>query len=183
MVSNGPRLLVSRGAIEPCLALSSLTQTKLPSRLCYQSFASAARAGSCRDSQYLRPLSQCQPTFVPLTFARGGARSFSKAKALHRDHHFDTLKFVQRLKDEGFSEDQSKAMMLVLSDVIEESIQNLTRTMVLREGQTLSPASLKPQSSDVLIFWQTPIEVPTPRKSTSQNSAPSCWPSTPATRL
>ena len=25
-------------------------------------------------------------------------------------------------------------MMLVLSDVIEESIQNLTRTMVLREG-------------------------------------------------
>ena len=41
---------------------------------------------------------------------------------------------MQRLKDEGFSEEQSKAMMLVLSDVIEESIQNLTRTMVLREG-------------------------------------------------
>ena len=53
---------------------------------------------------------------------------------MSRDHHFDTLKFVQRLKDEGFSEEQSKAMMLVLSDVIEESIQNLTRTMVLREG-------------------------------------------------
>ncbi|KAL9079781.1 MAG: hypothetical protein Q9157_001353 [Trypethelium eluteriae] len=52
-----------------------------------------------------------------------------------RDHHFDTLKFVQRLKDEGFTEEQAVAMMKVLSDVIEESIQNLTRTMVLREDQ------------------------------------------------
>ncbi|KAL9603375.1 MAG: hypothetical protein Q9219_001237 [cf. Caloplaca sp. 3 TL-2023] len=60
-------------------------------------------------------------------------KPFSTTSFLFRDHHFDTLKFVQRLKDEGFSEEQSKAMMLVLSDVIEESIQNLTRTMVLRE--------------------------------------------------
>ena len=51
-----------------------------------------------------------------------------------KDHHFDTLKFVQKLKDEGFSEVQAAAMMRVLNDVIEESIQNLTRTMVLREG-------------------------------------------------
>lgn len=61
-------------------------------------------------------------------------RPFSTTRRLPRDHHFDTLKFVQRLQDEGFSEDQARAMMLVLSDVIEESIQNLTRTMVLREG-------------------------------------------------
>lgn len=64
----------------------------------------------------------------------GNRRCFSATPSFYRDHHFDTLKFVQRLKDEGFSEEQSKAMMLVLSDVIEESIQNLTRTMVLREG-------------------------------------------------
>ena len=62
-------------------------------------------------------------------------KCFSTAPTLYRDHHFDTLKFVQRLKAEGFSEEQSKAMMLVLSDVIEESIQNLTRTMVLKEGK------------------------------------------------
>jgi hypothetical protein len=37
-----------------------------------------------------------------------------------KDHHFDTLKFVQRLKDEGFTEEQAVAMMRVLSDVIEE---------------------------------------------------------------
>jgi len=62
-------------------------------------------------------------------------RTFSATTSRARDHHFDTLKFVQRLKDEGFTEDQAVAMMKVLSDVIEESIQNLTRTMVLREDQ------------------------------------------------
>ncbi|KAI0817488.1 DUF1640-domain-containing protein [Xylaria sp. FL0064] len=60
-------------------------------------------------------------------------RSFHATPSLGRDHHFDTLKFVQRLQSEGFTEDQSVAMMKVLNDVIEESIQNLTRTMVLRE--------------------------------------------------
>ncbi|KAI9668222.1 MAG: hypothetical protein M1821_001042 [Bathelium mastoideum] len=62
-------------------------------------------------------------------------RTFSSTPPRLRDHHFDTLKFVQRLKDEGFTEEQAVAMMKVLSDVIEESIQNLTRTMVLREDQ------------------------------------------------
>ncbi|KEQ78159.1 DUF1640-domain-containing protein [Aureobasidium namibiae CBS 147.97] len=62
-------------------------------------------------------------------------RNFSATTLRNRDHHFDTLKFVQRLKDEGFTEEQAVAMMKVLSDVVEESIQNLTRTMVLREDQ------------------------------------------------
>ncbi|KAH0566119.1 hypothetical protein GP486_000480 [Trichoglossum hirsutum] len=62
-------------------------------------------------------------------------RTFRVTARRHRDHHFDTLQFVQRLKDEGFSEEQAVAMMKVLSDVIEESIQNLTRTMVMREDQ------------------------------------------------
>jgi len=70
-------------------------------------------------------------------------RPFSTTPSLHRDHHFDTLKFVQRLKDEGFSEDQAVAMMKVLSDVIEESIQNLTRTMVLREDAEKSTYTQK----------------------------------------
>lgn len=49
-----------------------------------------------------------------------GRRAFSATPSRPRDHHFDTLKFVQRLKDEGFTEDQAVAMMKVLSDVIEE---------------------------------------------------------------
>ena len=69
-------------------------------------------------------------------------RAFHVSAARPRDHHFDTLKFVQRLKNEGFSEEQAVATMRVLSDVIEESIQNLTRTMVLREGEFWSPMLL-----------------------------------------
>ncbi|KAF3762649.1 DUF1640-domain-containing protein [Cryphonectria parasitica EP155] len=60
-------------------------------------------------------------------------RAFHASPTRRRDHHFDTLKFVQRLQSEGFTEEQSVAMMKVLNDVIQESIQNLTRTMVLRE--------------------------------------------------
>lgn len=70
-------------------------------------------------------------------------RAFHATPARPRDHHFDTLKFVKRLQAEGFSEEQAVAMMRVLNDIIQESIQNLTRTMVLREGEQYlaSPAS------------------------------------------
>jgi hypothetical protein len=47
-------------------------------------------------------------------------RAFHATPRQSRDHHFDTLKFVQRLKDDGFTEEQAVAMMKVLSDVIEE---------------------------------------------------------------
>ncbi|MCJ1311136.1 hypothetical protein MMC25_004806 [Agyrium rufum] len=80
-----------------------------------------------------------QPTPANATLAR----SFHGTPSLLRDHHFDTLKFVQRLREEGFSEPQATAMMRVLSDVIEESIQNLTRTMVLREDAERSTYTQK----------------------------------------
>ena len=60
-----------------------------------------------------------------------------------KEHHFDTLKFVQRLKEEKFSEEQAVAMMRVLNSVIEESIQNLTRTMVLKEDAERSTYTQK----------------------------------------
>lgn len=40
---------------------------------------------------------------------------------------------MQRLRAEGFSEEQSQALLRVLSDIVQESVQNLTRTMVSRE--------------------------------------------------
>ncbi|KAL2828661.1 peptide N-acetyl-beta-D-glucosaminyl asparaginase amidase A-domain-containing protein [Aspergillus cavernicola] len=70
-------------------------------------------------------------------------RAFHASAPRERDHHFDTLKFVQRLKDEGFSEEQAVATMRVLNDVIQESIQNLTRTMVLREDTERSAYTQK----------------------------------------
>lgn len=50
----------------------------------------------------------------------GLRRAFHASAPRRRDHHFDTLKFVQRLQGEGFTEEQSVAMMKVLNDVIEE---------------------------------------------------------------
>lgn len=54
--------------------------------------------------------------------ARYGLRSFSSTTQRARDHHFDTLKFVQRFRDEGFNEQQAVAMMNVLSNVVEERL-------------------------------------------------------------
>ncbi|KAF3082234.1 hypothetical protein TWF569_009178 [Orbilia oligospora] len=77
-----------------------------------------------------------RPTSQPLLpFLYPSARGFSSTPPLRRDHHFDTLKFVERLKSEGFTETQSVAIMRVLSDAIEESIQNLSQAMVLKEEQ------------------------------------------------
>jgi hypothetical protein len=47
-------------------------------------------------------------------------RDFSATAPQYKDHHFDTLKFIQRLKEEGFTDEQAEGMMRVLSDVIEE---------------------------------------------------------------
>jgi hypothetical protein len=63
---------------------------------------------------------QWQSTPSQFSIGLSTSRAFSATAIQGRDHHFDTLKFVQRLKDEGFTEEQAEAMMRVLSDVIEE---------------------------------------------------------------
>ena len=59
-------------------------------------------------------------------------RNFSATTLRNRDHHFDTLKFVQRLKDEGFTEEQAVAMMKVLSDVVEERYMTTNACTAMR---------------------------------------------------
>ncbi|EHY52103.1 Protein fmp32, mitochondrial [Exophiala dermatitidis] len=90
-----------------------------------------------RPRTYVQPL---HPNSAPIRHNgvyvatyKPARKAFSTSAVQRKEHHFDTLKFVQRLKGEGFSEEQAVAMMRVLNDVIEESIQNLTRTMVLKE--------------------------------------------------
>lgn len=133
----------------PKLSWKQLDSTAVRKARCLQSdFHNASKSAARRhrnDSsrgQQSENLAKYRPSIIDqsLTVHRRrqiwqSARQFSTSPSSHRDHHFDTLKFVQRLRSEGFSEDQAKAMMLVLSDVIEESIQNLTRTMVLKEGR------------------------------------------------
>lgn len=60
------------------------------------------------------------PRTIPLALSLSKSQGFHSTAPVLRDHHFDTLKFVQRLQEEGFSEAQSVALMSALSDVIEE---------------------------------------------------------------
>ncbi|GAB7359285.1 hypothetical protein MBLNU230_g5939t1 [Neophaeotheca triangularis] len=96
--------------------------------------AISAQARSIWSARRQQPPSH-KPTRALSSLQCATRHAFSTTRSLPKDHHFDTLKFTQRLQSEGFTEEQAVAMMRVLSDVIEESIQNLTRTMVLREDQ------------------------------------------------
>lgn len=123
------------------LAFSPYSSTSLSATPQETGFASTAarRASACTTTITNRP--SVEPLSNPIRYNgvyvaafKAARRAFHASAIRQRDHHFDTLKFVQRLKDEGFSEEQATAMMRVLNDVIQESIQNLTRTMVLKEG-------------------------------------------------
>ncbi|KAF5575928.1 DUF1640-domain-containing protein [Fusarium pseudoanthophilum] len=117
-----PRFLLPRLSWGAPLSVSRATRplASIPSSDQRRSFASF-QAGPV-------PRRRSPPAESPII-----KRAFHATTIRQRDHHFDTLKFVKRLQGEGFTEEQSAAMMKVLNDVIEESIQNLTRTMVLRE--------------------------------------------------
>ncbi|KAI8376013.1 uncharacterized protein BYT42DRAFT_614800 [Radiomyces spectabilis] len=50
-------------------------------------------------------------------------------------YHFDTFKFVERLENEGFTREQSEAIMASLREVISESMTGLTKSMVSKAEQ------------------------------------------------
>ena len=118
-----PRLTWASSSVSPVISASVLQRNQIR-RITSQSISypgqsqfdcsnaawNASTLSRCvSSSHYASPLSQCTPI-----------RNFSATARQARDHHFDTLKFDQRLKDEGFTEEQAVAMMKVLSDVIEE---------------------------------------------------------------
>ncbi|OZJ02970.1 hypothetical protein BZG36_04513 [Bifiguratus adelaidae] len=50
-------------------------------------------------------------------------------------YHFDTYKFVQKLESQGHSREQAEAIMDSLSEVIAESMNNITKNMVTKAEQ------------------------------------------------
>ncbi|KAK5112975.1 hypothetical protein LTR62_003797 [Meristemomyces frigidus] len=127
------RLAWTSSAIRPSLIASITTPYQLPTRQHQSEYRTSALTIQARA----RWAKRRNPPIRPNTTSppKPISRPFTTTPHRPRDHHFDTLKFVQRLRAEGFTEPQASAMLKVLSDVIEESIQNLTRTMVLREDQ------------------------------------------------
>ncbi|KAJ4984458.1 duf1640 domain-containing protein [Stagonosporopsis vannaccii] len=129
-----PRFLLPQSSWTGAIAFRPAAQNAFEAR--------RRRSSTAPERCLSRPLitalqRQKQPTWSATRFtpAVESRRSFSVTAPQLKDHHFDTLKFIQRLKEEGFTDEQAEGMMRVLGDVIEESIQNLTRTMVLREDQ------------------------------------------------
>ncbi|KAK9458590.1 uncharacterized protein V1516DRAFT_124584 [Lipomyces oligophaga] len=60
-------------------------------------------------------------------------RRFSISARSRREYRFDTLKFVQKLETSGFSHAQSEAVLTALSEVISESVDSLSSTVVRKE--------------------------------------------------
>ena len=104
-----PRFLLPRLSWGAPVSVSQATRpfASIPSPDQRRSFASF-QAGPVTQRPYSRNIS-------PIT-----KRAFHATALRQRDHHFDTLKFVKRLQGEGFTEEQSVAMMKTLNDVIEE---------------------------------------------------------------
>ena len=105
-----PRLSWSQHAQSPFHAAARIHASTLPSASMNYTTRSLSRA---QHFPFTGRIAFGQATVQP-------RRHFSATTQRNRDHHFDTLKFVQRLKDEGFTEEQAVAMMKVLSDVVEE---------------------------------------------------------------
>jgi hypothetical protein len=94
-------------------------------------------------------------------------RQFSATAPQLKDHHFDTLKFVQRLQDEGFTEEQAEGMMKVLGDVIEERCAPSSHSSLLGLTRAVSKTSHERWCSE-----KTRSERRTPKRLTSQSCAP-----------
>ncbi|KAJ1327140.1 hypothetical protein BSLG_010487 [Batrachochytrium salamandrivorans] len=59
-------------------------------------------------------------------------RTIHTAHITKNYHNFDTYKFVQRLEADGFRRDSAEAVMGSLSEVVGESVSNLSKTSVVR---------------------------------------------------
>lgn len=81
-----------------------------------------------QQQRILRSQTEANRFAVGFTSALEFRRNFSATRSQLKDHHFDTLKFVQRLKEEGFTDEQAEGMMKILGDVIEERFASFHNT-------------------------------------------------------
>ncbi|KAG0259933.1 hypothetical protein BG011_002286 [Mortierella polycephala] len=113
----------------------------------------AYTSGSTASSTYVTTTHQASPSILPSTLyttfkmRRSALRShyvnvnqirpFSASGMSLNDggHHFDTHRFVEKLEREGFSRQQSEAIMNALDEVVTESMDNLTKNMVTKADQ------------------------------------------------
>ncbi|KAJ9606167.1 Protein fmp32, mitochondrial [Cladophialophora chaetospira] len=151
LVQPAPQTITKRAPIHRAVTYLPFIPASKPRSIHTSISQSATYGRPAARSKRARPFTQpFPPNSAPIRHNgvyvatyKQARKMFSTSAVKRKAHHFDTLKFVQRLKDEGFTEEQAVAMMRVLNDVIEESIQNLTRTMVLKEDAERSTYTQK----------------------------------------
>lgn len=114
-----PRFLLPQSSWTRASFHRSATQNVFEARR-HQSSTAPERCASRPITTALQRHKQSTYSAARVTSIFESRRNFSATAPQFRDHHFDTLKFVQRLKDEGFTDEQAEGMMRVLGDVIEE---------------------------------------------------------------
>lgn len=100
----------------------------------------------------------------PPCFSQNQGRPFSTTPSRQRDHHFDTLRFVQRLQEEGFTEEQAVAMMKVLNDVIEERYPPCPPSLLQPHVVNLVPSTASKTSPVPWSPAKKQPKQPTPKK-------------------
>jgi hypothetical protein len=125
-------------ALAPRFALPQISRRVTairPKQIC--SFSSIALEHQRRDERTPGQQSRTSPLAVTprdtVSWHVQQRKLFSATTTRPRDHHFDTLKFVERLKQENFTQEQAEAMMKILSDVIEERYFSNVTVLVVAE--------------------------------------------------
>ena len=107
--------------LRPLIPTFSLFPTTILSPARSHSSKSLALTSNTTSAPIRHHLPLCPPTRPsPSPITLSALFSFHTLPPRQRDHHFDTLKLVERLQGEGFTEEQAVAIMNVLSDAIEE---------------------------------------------------------------
>lgn len=92
--------------------------------------------------------SRLPPRISRLTLDRVGSSSgrILDSRTRRREFHFDTHHFVRRLEREGLNRAQAEGIMSAMSEIIDESIRNMTSNMVTKADQekVRSPPLLLP---------------------------------------
>ena len=120
MATSIPRFLLPRLSWVPAHVTVPAHASRASAAAFYRQINTQSRGQRGLRTSSERQTASQSAIIKKITETRRGARIFSTTVPQARDHHFDTLKFVQRFQDEGFSEEQAAAMMKVLGDVVEE---------------------------------------------------------------
>eukprot|EP00842_Homolaphlyctis_polyrhiza_P001811 jgi/Hompol1/2630/HPOL_006088-RA len=117
------RSRTSFGSILHCLPITTAEPAPPATAMQAQSSAASGVAAMAQQKLPVQPISNGHPL-------ASNIRMFHASRVASNYHNFDTYRFVQRLEADGFSRDGAEAIMNSLTEVVGESVNNLSATSV-----------------------------------------------------